>query len=70
MLASIVLYPSCWYGCRDVLSFVFQEVDAEDERALEMFLSRAPPTRRTLADIIQEKITEKQTEIHSQLDGK
>lgn len=32
-----------------------------------MFMSDKPPERRTLADIIQEKITEKQTEIASQM---
>ena len=32
-------------------------------------MSHNPPARRTLADIIQEKITEKQTEIQSQMTG-
>ncbi|KPP58159.1 bystin-like, partial [Scleropages formosus] len=39
------------------------EVDPEDERAIQMFMSKNPPVRRTLADIIMEKITEKQTEV-------
>ncbi|XP_064596706.1 bystin-like [Liolophura sinensis] len=43
------------------------EVDEDDERALAMFMSSNPPARRTLADIIHEKITEKQTEIQSQM---
>jgi len=43
------------------------EVDADDEAALEQFMSANPPTKRTLADIIMEKITEKQTEIRSQM---
>lgn len=71
------------------------EVDPEDEKALEVFMSRAPPLRcgaggrrwgwgadeeprflgtdlsrpprRTLADVIMEKITEKQTEVQSAL---
>ncbi|XP_048781773.1 bystin [Lagopus muta] len=43
------------------------EVDPEDERALEAFMSRAPPLRRTLADVIMEKITEKQTEVQTAL---
>uniref|UniRef100_A0A8C9FMY9 Bystin like n=1 Tax=Pavo cristatus TaxID=9049 RepID=A0A8C9FMY9_PAVCR len=43
------------------------EVDPEDEKALEMFMSRAPPLRRTLADVIMEKITEKQTEVQTAL---
>ncbi|CAN0186049.1 unnamed protein product [Lampetra planeri] len=43
------------------------EVDAEDERAIEMFMNKNPPARQTLADIIMEKITEKQTEVASAL---
>ncbi|XP_031461707.1 bystin [Phasianus colchicus] len=43
------------------------EVDPEDEKALELFMSRAPPLRRTLADVIMEKITEKQTEVQTVL---
>lgn len=39
------------------------EVDPEDEKAIQMFMSTNPPVRRTLADIIMEKITEKQTEV-------
>lgn len=38
-------------------------VDAEDEKAMQMFMNKNPPMRRTLADIIMEKITEKQTEV-------
>lgn len=38
-------------------------IDAEDEKAIEMFMNKNPPMRRTLADIIMEKITEKQTEV-------
>ncbi|KAG7283284.1 hypothetical protein CRUP_005026 [Coryphaenoides rupestris] len=38
-------------------------VDAEDEKAMDMFMNKNPPMRRTLADIIMEKITEKQTEV-------
>ncbi|TRY85997.1 hypothetical protein DNTS_029344 [Danionella cerebrum] len=40
-------------------------VDADDEKAIEMFMNKNPPLRRTLADIIMEKITEKQTEVES-----
>ncbi|XP_026881213.2 bystin [Electrophorus electricus] len=39
------------------------EVDPEDENAIQMFMNKNPPVRRTLADIIMEKITEKQTEV-------
>ncbi|XP_067014020.2 bystin [Anabrus simplex] len=42
------------------------EVDEEDERALEQFMTRNPIQQRTLADIIMEKITEKQTELLTQ----
>uniref|UniRef100_A0A1A8DL07 Bystin-like n=1 Tax=Nothobranchius kadleci TaxID=1051664 RepID=A0A1A8DL07_NOTKA len=38
-------------------------VDSDDEKAIEMFMNKNPPMRRTLADIIMEKITEKQTEV-------
>ncbi|XP_069802105.1 bystin [Dendropsophus ebraccatus] len=41
------------------------EVNPEDEKAIERFMSKNPPLRRTLADIIMEKITEKQTEVES-----
>ncbi|XP_060600528.1 bystin-like isoform X2 [Ruditapes philippinarum] len=43
------------------------EVNDEDEEALAKFMSHNPPARRTLADIIQEKLTEKKTEIQSQM---
>ncbi|KAM7422576.1 hypothetical protein PAMA_010557 [Pampus argenteus] len=38
-------------------------VNPDDEKAIEMFMNKNPPMRRTLADIIMEKITEKQTEV-------
>ena len=37
---------------------------------MQMFMSKEPPVKRTLADIIMEKITEKQTEIRTQMSGK
>ncbi|NXG58459.1 BYST protein, partial [Hemiprocne comata] len=43
------------------------EGDPEDEKAIEMFMNKNPPLRRTLADIIMEKITEKQTEVETAL---
>ena len=45
-------------------------VDPEDEKTMEQFMSGLPGQRRTLADIIQEKLTEKRTEIESQLSGR
>uniref|UniRef100_A0A8C5LR92 Bystin like n=1 Tax=Leptobrachium leishanense TaxID=445787 RepID=A0A8C5LR92_9ANUR len=43
------------------------EVNPEDEAAIDMFMNRNPPLRRTLADIIMEKITEKQTEVDTMM---
>ncbi|ESP00212.1 hypothetical protein LOTGIDRAFT_141157 [Lottia gigantea] len=43
------------------------KINPDDEKALELFMSKNPPVQRTLADIIMEKLTEKQTEIKSQL---
>ncbi|XP_072175431.1 bystin-like [Diadema setosum] len=43
------------------------EVDEKDEEALRQFMTQDAPTRRTLADIIMEKLTEKKTEIASQI---
>ena len=45
---------------------MLQQVDEEDEKALALFMNPNPAPRRTLADIILEKITEKQTEIQTQ----
>lgn len=42
-------------------------IDAGDERILQNFMSNEPRERRTLADIIMEKINEKKTEIQSQM---
>jgi len=41
-------------------------IDEEEEKALEAFMSKTPTVKRTLADIIMEKLTEKKTEIDSQ----
>ncbi|XP_053101267.1 bystin isoform X1 [Hemicordylus capensis] len=40
-------------------------VNPDDEKAFEMFMNKNPPLRHTLADIIMEKITEKQTEVET-----
>lgn len=42
------------------------KINEEDERALEMFQNKNGVKTRTLADIIMDKITEKQTEIQTQ----
>ncbi|XP_048878936.1 bystin [Brienomyrus brachyistius] len=49
--------------CEDMEFGSVVEVDPEDEKAIQMFMNKNPPVRRTLADIIMEKITEKQTEV-------
>jgi len=50
-------------GAADVECDTEVVVDPDDEKAIEMFMNKNPPMRRTLADIIMEKITEKQTEV-------
>ncbi|CAK6955524.1 bystin [Scomber scombrus] len=50
-------------GAGDVEGDTEVVVDPDDEKAMEMFMNKNPPVRRTLADIIMEKITEKQTEV-------
>lgn len=42
------------------------EISEEDERALELFMSKNPIPRRTLGDIIKEKITEKPKDLQAQ----
>ncbi|XP_055612353.1 bystin [Uranotaenia lowii] len=42
------------------------KINAEDERALELFQNKDGVKTRTLADMIMDKITEKQTEIQTQ----
>lgn len=46
------------------------QIDPADEEQMNQFMSSDPMKRRTLADIIQEKLTEKRTEIQSQMSGK
>ncbi|KAL3282544.1 hypothetical protein HHI36_005724 [Cryptolaemus montrouzieri] len=41
------------------------EVNPDDEKAMEKFMSTNPAPRRTLADIIMEKLTEKKTELET-----
>ncbi|CAJ1050955.1 hypothetical protein PFLUV_G00044250 [Xyrichtys novacula] len=50
-------------GAGDVECDTEVVVDPDDEKAIEVFMNKNPPVRRTLADIIMEKITEKQTEV-------
>lgn len=41
------------------------EINEEDEKALQLFMSKDPKPQRTLADIIMENITEKKTELET-----
>ena len=50
-------------GSQDACPVVMEE----DERAMQAFMSREEQHRRTLADVIMEKIRDKQTEIASQM---
>lgn len=50
-------------GSQDVCPVVMEE----DEKAMQAFMSREDQHRRTLADVIMEKIRDKQTEIASQM---
>lgn len=47
-----------------------QEINEEDEEAFNRFLAVDAKAKRTLADVIFDKITEKQTEVASQMSGK
>lgn len=41
------------------------EINEEDEKALQNFMSQEPVVRRTLADLFKEKLTEKETEMQT-----
>lgn len=51
------------------VDFVEQEVNEEDEKVFQMFMSKDFFVRRILVDIIMEKIIEKQIEIRIQMLG-
>ena len=40
-----------------------QDLNAEDEEALSYFMSKEAPSRATLANLIMDKVKEKETEI-------
>lgn len=48
-----------------IFLIIVQEINEEDEKALEKFMSSNPAPRICLADVIMDKITEKHTEIAS-----
>nr|CAG4645498.1 EOG090X058P [Lynceus sp. MCZ IZ 141354] len=52
--------------CTEAEFYDTLQIDPQDEAALEMFSNANPAPRRTLADIIAEKLTEKKTEIAEQ----
>ena len=50
-----------YYSDEDVV------INEEDQRAFDVFMSNKANARRTIADIIMDKLTEKKTEIQSQM---
>ena len=55
------------FDARVVSADLCPEVNREDERAMQLFMNPQQPERKSLADIVMEKIKEKQTEIASQM---
>lgn len=53
--------------CTGVHSFVTkqEEIDEDDEKLLEAFLSKDPRPQRTLADLIVDKIKENDAQVSS-----
>lgn len=53
--------------CTEVHSFVTkqEEIDEDDEKLLEAFLSKDPRPQRTLADLIVDKIKENDAQVSS-----
>ena len=60
-----MLIYSLFVCVQAAVNVLFQEIDEEDEKAMAKFMSQEAPVKRTLADIIMSKITEKQTEIET-----
>lgn len=48
---------------------ILQEVHEDDEKAMANFMAEKPQDRRTLAEIIMERINEKKTELQSHVSG-
>lgn len=64
----ILLQLSCICNCIFKLLLIKQDkIDEEDEKLLEAFLSKDDRPQRTLADIIVEKIKEKDAQVSSGL---
>lgn len=51
------------------MPFLFQQLAKEDMQILEHFMNKDAAPQRKLADLFRDKITEKQTEIQSQVDA-
>jgi len=49
---------------------ILQHLEKEDEETLSHFMSKDAPVRKTLADVIMDKIKEKETEIMTLASGK
>jgi hypothetical protein len=52
---------------RDYYSDEEVQINETDEKAFDLFMSNKAPARRTIADIIMEKLAEKKTEIQTQM---
>lgn len=48
-----------------IVDYTNPKINKEDEKELEMFMNKNPEPQLTLADIIREKLTEKQTELQT-----
>lgn len=53
--------------CVSLCVCVWQHISAEDERTVQQFMPTDVKPRRVLADIIMERIREKETEINSKM---
>lgn len=62
-------WPDLNEGAMQDAQFVDEEIviDEEDEEALKLFMNPNPKSRKTLADMIMDKITEKKTEVSTML---
>lgn len=47
--------------------YALQDIDPDDEIALERFMNKNPEPSKKLGEILMEKLTEKRTEIETQL---
>jgi hypothetical protein len=45
----------------------FKKINEEDQKAFDRFMNTIPDARKTVADVIMEKLTEKKTELQTQM---